>query len=114
MGRDGSKKLKVAQIKPLRSGTFGCSHTSRREARKTGAFVPIRHGILPQCGAFVVFELPTEQRSDRRGRAAIRPCRLKLFSQQPIAELAADDGSQNWRHPEQPDLRQRLAASVDR
>lgn len=69
MGRDGSKKLKVAQIKPLRSGTFGCSHTSRLDARKTGAFAPISHGILPQCGAFVVFELPMEQKSDRQERA---------------------------------------------
>lgn len=52
MGRDGSKKLKVAQIKPLRSGTLGCSHTCRAEARKTGRLAPFGDGKLPHCGAF--------------------------------------------------------------
>ena len=54
MGRDGSKKLKVAQIKPLRSGTLGCSHTWAVEARKTGCLAPFGDGILTQCGDFVV------------------------------------------------------------
>lgn len=52
MGRDGSKKLKVAQIKPLRSGTLGCSHTSAAEARKSGCSATFGDGKLTQCGGF--------------------------------------------------------------
>ena len=48
MGRDGSKKHKVAQINPLRSGTSGCSHTSALDARKSQRLDGAPQALLPQ------------------------------------------------------------------
>ncbi len=82
MGRDGSKKLKVAQIKPLRSGTLGCSHTSAPDARETGAFALFDRRKLPQCAEFAAGIAAVFRGMKTTGRDGFgcRPCRIEVLS----------------------------------
>jgi hypothetical protein len=67
MGRDGSKKHRVAQINPLRSGTLGCSHTCGSDARKSLGLDGAPQVVLPQGW-------PDHHANVKQGQHRCHPC----------------------------------------
>jgi hypothetical protein len=112
MGRDGSKKHKVAQINPLRSGTLGCSHTSDPDARKSRGLDGAPQAVMPQGWR-------DRHSNVKQGRHRCHPCHkslvfVELLAEQPLTEFTADHAAENRRHPEQPDLGKCFPTGIER